>query len=90
MKIGTRVLFALITLILCACSDDFSSGHIKRNVKTYKVAVVMPKDRQEAWTRTAQWALDNLEEAQTGLSEEVKLSLQWFRSEERRVGKECL
>lgn len=48
MKIGTRVLFALITLILCACSDDFSSGYIKRNVKTYKVAVVMPKDRQEA------------------------------------------
>ena len=78
MKIGTRVLFALITLILCACSDEFSSGHIKRNVKTYKVAVVMPKERQEAWTRTAQWALDNLAEAQAGLPEEVKLSLHWF------------
>lgn len=78
MRIGSKILITLMIFVLCACSDDFSSGHTKRNVKTYKVAVVMPKDRQETWTRTAQWALDNLAEAQTGLSEEIKLSLQWF------------
>ena len=78
MRAGSKIFVALMIFILCACSDEFSSGHIKRNVKTYKVAVVMPKERQEAWTRTAQWALDNLAEAQAGLSEEVKLSLHWF------------
>ena len=67
-----------MVFVLCACSDDFSTEHKEHKVRTYKVAVVMPNDRQEAWTRTAQWALDNLSEAQAGLSEEVRLSLQWF------------
>ena len=78
MRAGSKIFVALMIFILCACSDDFSAEHTGHKVKTYKVAVVMPKERQEAWTRTAQWALDNLAEAQTGLSEEVKLSLQWF------------
>ncbi len=78
MRAGSKIFVALMIFILCACNDDFSAEHTGHKVKTYKVAVVMPKERQEAWTRTAQWALDNLAEAQTGLSEEVKLSLQWF------------
>ena len=78
MRAGSKIFVALMIFILCACSDDFSAEHTGHKVKTYKVAVVMPKERQEAWTRTAQWALDNLTEAQAGLSEEVKLSLHWF------------
>ena len=78
MRAGSKIFVALMIFILCACSDDFSAEHTGHKVKTYKVAVVMPKERQEAWTRTAQWALDNLAEAQAGLSEEVKLSLHWF------------
>ncbi len=78
MRAGSKIFVALMIFILCACNDDFSVEHTGHKVKTYKVAVVMPKERQEAWTRTAQWALDNLAEAQAGLSEEVKLSLHWF------------
>lgn len=78
MRAGSKIFVALMIFILCACSDDFSAEHTGHKVKTYKVAVVMPKERQGAWTRTAQWALDNLAEAQAGLSEEVKLSLHWF------------
>ena len=78
MRAGSKIFVALMIFILCACSDDFSAEHTGHKVKTYKVAVVMPKERQEAWTRTAQWALDNLAEAQAGLAEEVKLSLHWF------------
>ena len=78
MRAGSKIFVALMIFILCACNDDFSAEHTGHKVKTYKVAVVMPKERQEAWTRTAQWALDNLAEAQAGLSEEVKLSLHWF------------
>lgn len=78
MRAGSKIFVTLMIFILCACSDDFSAEHTGHKVKTYKVAVVMPKERQEAWTRTAQWALDNLAEAQAGLSEEVKLSLHWF------------
>ena len=73
-----KILLAIIIFVLCACSDDFSTGHAGHKVRTYKVAVVMPKERQDAWTRTAQWALDNLKEAQAALPEEIKLSLQWF------------
>lgn len=78
MRAGSKIFVALMIFILCACNDDFSAEHTGHKVKTYKVAVVMPKERQGAWTRTAQWALDNLAEAQAGLSEEVKLSLHWF------------
>ena len=78
MRAGSKIFVALMIFILCACNDDFSAEHTGYKVKTYKVAVVMPKERQGAWTRTAQWALDNLAEAQAGLSEEVKLSLHWF------------
>lgn len=78
MRAGSKIFVALMIFILCACNDDSSAEHTGHKVKTYKVAVVMPKERQEAWTRTAQWALDNLAEAQAGLSEEVRLSLHWF------------
>ena len=38
----------------------------------------MPQDRQDEWNRVAQWALENIEEAQLGLTHGVKLSLHWF------------
>lgn len=75
MRIGSRVLIVIMAFILSSCSEDIS---YVAKVRTYKVAVVMPGDRQEEWSRTAKWVLDNLHEAQRGLSGEVKLSLQWF------------
>lgn len=67
-----------MAFVLCACSDDSSIVDRDHKVRKFKVAVVLPEDRQERWSRTAQWALDNLEAAQATLPEEVKLSLEWF------------
>ena len=75
MRISSRLLIVLIAFVFSSCSDHFKT---EQNVVTYKIAVVMPQDRQEEWNRVAQWALDNIEEAQFGLSHGVKLNLQWF------------
>ena len=75
MKINSWLLIALIAVLSCACSDNFKT---EQNFVTYKVAVVMPQDRQDEWNRVAQWALENIEEAQSGLTHGVKLSLHWF------------
>lgn len=75
MKINNWLLIALIAVLSCACSDHFKT---EQNFVTYKVAVVMPQDRQDEWNRVAQWALENIEEAQLGLTHGVKLSLHWF------------
>ena len=75
MKINNWLLIALIAVLSCACSDHFKT---EQNFVTYKVAVVMPHDRQDEWNRVAQWALENIEEAQLGLTHGVKLSLHWF------------
>ena len=75
MKINSWLLIALIAVLSCACSDNFKT---EQNFVTYKVAVVMPPDRQDEWNRVAQWALENIEEAQSGLTHGVKLSLHWF------------
>lgn len=75
MRTGNRILLAFMAFVLLACSDKFDSD---QNQRTYKIAVVMPGDRQEEWQRTVQWAMDNLHEAQAGLHEEVRLSLQWI------------
>ena len=75
MRISSRLLIVLIAFVFSSCSDHFKT---EQNDVTYKIAVVMPQDRQEEWNRVAQWALDNIEEAQFGLSHGVKLNLQWF------------
>jgi ABC-type branched-subunit amino acid transport system substrate-binding protein len=75
MRISSRLLIVLIAFVFSSCSDHFKT---EQNVVTYKIAVVMPQDRQEEWNRVAQWALDNIEEAQFGLPNEVRLNLQWF------------
>ena len=75
MRISSRLLIVLSAFVFSSCSDHFKTD---QNDVTYKIAVVMPQDRQEEWDRVAQWALDNIEEAQFGLPNEVRLNLQWF------------
>ena len=75
MRISSRLLIVLSAFVFSSCSDHFKTD---QNDVTYKIAVVMPQDRQEEWDRVARWALDNIEEAQFGLPNEVRLNLQWF------------
>ena len=63
--------------LLGACRED-DRGHGKiGEVTTYKVAVVMPAAGQEHWERVADWALENIREAQEGLPQAVRLELEW-------------
>ena len=63
--------------LLGACRED-DRGHGKTGeVTTYKVAVVMPAAGQEHWERVADWALENIREAQEGLPQAVRLELEW-------------
>lgn len=70
---------ALITaFLITACHDDDNMPAEKTNTTTYKVAVIMPADEQERWERTAQWALDYIDKAQKGLTDKIKIELEWL------------
>lgn len=74
MKIS-KLLVLLFSFILYSCDPD--SYEILSNVTTYKVAVVMPQERQNEWERIADWALQNIANAQVGLPEQVRLNIEW-------------
>lgn len=63
-------------MMLVCCTDRYNEGN--SNTTTYKIAVIMPEDRQQEWSRIADWALKNIEEAQAGLPNQVKLDIEWF------------
>ena len=64
-------------LALVSCADDDGDGSGGGTVTTYKVAVIMPGSEQERWSRVAEWALENIDYAQAGLSRRVRLDLVW-------------
>ena len=63
--------------VLAACSDNDGGAPAAGRTTTYKVAVIMPATEQERWERTAAWALDNINKAQEGLPERVKIEIEW-------------
>ena len=74
MKTGRLLVMFFSVLLFSCCSDRYED---ERKVATYKVAVVMPQERQAEWDRIADWALRNMEDAQAGLSKEVRLNIEW-------------
>ena len=72
------ILFCIISLTSCREDTTGTGDGRQQHVLTYKVAVIMPASQQERWERTAQWALENLEEAQDTFSTKVRLQLEWF------------
>lgn len=76
--IRTRLTMAFVTLLtLAACHDDEEPRPATGQTTTYKVAVVMPAAEQVRWHRTAEWALQNLRQAQDALPQRVDLDLEW-------------
>lgn len=76
------ILFCIISLTSCREDTTGTGDGRQQHVLTYKVAVIMPASQQERWERTAQWALENLEEAQDTFSTKVRLELEWFDEED--------
>lgn len=75
MKINLSILSLL--LLLCSCADDKPEFRSNVTTHTCKVAVLMEQDELERWERTAQWALNNIAQAQTGMDETVSLQLEF-------------
>ena len=82
---GEAILLLLLFFIFSSCSSDDDSSS-KTTTRTFKVAVIMESGEQQRWERTAQWALENIAEAQRlrvgdgtsgmrGMKERVELQL---------------
>lgn len=70
-----------LLLMLSSCSSDDSSSSPSVTTHTYKVAVIMESGEQARWERTAKWALENIAEAQYGMTDRVALQLT-FKSQD--------
>lgn len=62
---------------LSACTENDDYGTSSEHTTTYKVAVIMPYSEQTRWERTVNWALENVDKAQMGLTDKVKLQIVW-------------
>ena len=76
----SRKWLLLVAVALCvqltACSSGKdSSPEASFTTHTYKVAVLMHSSEQSRWERTAQWALQNIAQAQQGMTDRVRLEL---------------
>ena len=67
----------VMMLALTACNDDESPSIDSGKATTHKVAIVMPASEQSRWERIVSWALENMDAAQQGLPEKVKLEIEW-------------
>ena len=63
----------------CTGKDPLSPSSVTTH--SYKVAVIMEQDERERWERTAQWALENIAEAQRGMKDKIELQLT-FKSQD--------
>ena len=79
MKRIEQTIVGLLVMMfaLTACSEEDAPGANTGKVINHKIAIVMPASEQVRWNRIATWALDNLEAAQQGLPQQVKLEIEW-------------
>lgn len=76
-----RIVGLCLCVVMAACSSSDDSSSPSVTTHTYKVAVIMEQGEQVRWERTAKWALENIAEAQHGMSERVALQLT-FKSQD--------
>ena len=67
----------ILAMALVACSEDDGASAGKGKAVVGKVAVVMPASEQARWSRTVNWALENMEAARQGLPQWVELKVEW-------------
>ena len=74
---ATGLILSLFLTVACTRTGPLSPD----TTHSYKVAVIMEQDERERWERTAQWALENIAEAQRGMKDKVELQLT-FKSQD--------
>ena len=70
-----RMVAAVLCVMLVACSSDDDISTKKVTTHSYKVVVFMHASELSRWERTAEWALQNISQAQQGMTDRVKLEL---------------
>ncbi len=69
--------------LLMACSDDDDwSGSTSAETIKAKVAIVMPESEQMRWERVVDWALSSVHSAQSGLSKQLKIEVEWINEDD--------
>lgn len=58
----------------CGVDDELSES---RATPSYRVAIIMPARNQTEWSRTVNWAVDNICKALTGLPGAILLDIEW-------------
>ena len=79
------LLLTCAILFLCGCSDNPSSFKADAKTHKYKVAVMAKTSEMPRWKRSAEWALENMEKAQEGLDQKVKLQLEFKNQDDSDI-----
>lgn len=75
----------IFAALFAACSSDDETSTKKATTHTYKVAVMAHTSALPRWERTAKWALQNMAEAQRGMTERVELELTFKNQEDEDI-----
>lgn len=67
---------SIVAMLFASCNNDDDSA-VSERTETYKVLMIVPESQKSVYSRTAEWALDNIAKAQQGLKRKVKLDLKW-------------
>ena len=68
---------AALAVLLCACQPK-GPEDVRPQGEEFKVAMVFPRAEWESIGRVADWVLENLEAAQEGDPNPIRLSLEWI------------
>jgi len=82
----SALMVTMMLTVLTACQKDDDSQSAGETVSTYKVAVMVEDDDMVHWQSTAKWVLENLEEAQRGMKNKVRLELQFKNQDADDIG----
>lgn len=85
MKNKISLFFTFLLVIFTACSHDVNPEIDSQKVESFKIAVVMPNSNQEYWSRTVDWALNNIKRAQQGLDDRVELDIEWHDESDAEI-----
>ena len=72
-------------LCLCGCSDNSASAKADAKTRKIRVAVMAKSSEMARWKRSAEWALENMEKAQDGLDQKVKLQLEFKNQDDADI-----
>jgi len=76
----------VMLLVPTSCQKDGDDdASASETISTYKVAVIVDDDDMANWQYTAAWALENLEEAQRGMKNKVRLELQFKKQNDADI-----